>query len=53
MGDDTVTYTYSNRLRMSLSLAQPSAAAWTTGHDKIGQLTIADSSVNTEDRGYF
>jgi YD repeat-containing protein len=29
---DTVTYAYTNRLRTGLSLAQPSASAWTNGY---------------------
>jgi hypothetical protein len=29
---DTVTYDYTNRLRTSLSLAEPSASAWTNGY---------------------
>jgi YD repeat-containing protein len=38
---DTVTYSYTNRLRSSLSLQQPSASAWTNGYayDAMKRLT--------------
>src|SRR2546425_13282206 len=29
---DTVTYSYTNQLRSSLSLSQPNASAWTVGY---------------------
>jgi RHS repeat-associated protein len=44
--DDTVTYSYTaNRLRASLSLAQPSASAWTVayGYDAANRLNAVSS----------
>ncbi len=43
--DDTVTYAYTNRLRTSLSLAQPGASAWeqTYAYDAMRRLTTTTS----------
>ena len=43
---DTVSYAYNNRLRNSLSLAQPYASAWTQiyGYDEFGRLTNTTSA---------
>ena len=44
--DDTVSYTYNNRLRSTLSLSQPSASAWSQsyGYDAARRLTNVTSS---------
>src|SRR5438270_7692303 len=46
----TYTYDYANE-RTAVTRTDASAVGYT--HDPIGQLTIADSSVNTEDRGRY
>jgi YD repeat-containing protein len=39
--DDTVSYTYNNRLRASMSVLAPNASAWTQSYDNPGQLLTA------------
>jgi len=47
--DDTVSYTYNNRLRDSLSLLQPNASAWSQsyGYDSAKRLTSVISPAGT------
>jgi YD repeat-containing protein len=39
--DDTVSYTYNNRMRARVSVAAPNASAWTQNYDNAGQLLTA------------
>jgi RHS repeat-associated protein len=48
---DSYAYVY-NPISQVTNLTRTDASAVALQYDKIGQLTIADSSVNTEDRGY-
>ena len=47
--DDTVSYTYNNRLRAILSLLQPSTSAWTNGYsyDAMKRLTNLNSQAGS------
>ncbi len=51
---DTVSYTYTNRLRKSLSLLQPGAAAWTQSytHDALRYLASVSSPAGVFNYGY-
>ena len=42
---DTLSYTYTNRLRSALSLSQPNASPWAQayGYDQIGRLDVLSS----------
>jgi RHS repeat-associated protein len=52
--NDTVSYTYTNRLRTSLSLAQPNAGPWVQGYgyDAMRRLTDIDSAAGLFTYGY-
>jgi RHS repeat-associated protein len=52
--NDTVTCTYTNRLRTSLSLAQPNAGPWVQGYgyDAMRRLTDIDSAAGLFTYGY-
>ncbi len=49
---DSYAYIY-NPANQRTNLTRADASYYGFVYDKIGQLTVADSTVNTEDRGYF
>jgi hypothetical protein len=53
-GNDTVSYTYTNRLRAGLSLAQATGSPWAQsyGYDANKRLTIIDSPAGAFTYGY-
>src|ERR1700744_5631183 len=52
--DDTVNYTYANRLRLGLSLEAPNASSWeqTYGYDSARRLTSITSPAGEFDYAY-